>query len=159
MKVNGKTTEEKFKQVEAALNRLERKTKQKKVYAIPPIPIFIFSDNFNESTFGRYMFPAPGYVKKLSILTTFKDKFHEFDLTIGFFTGDTTKHKRFTLGSGFETYDFYTEVNNGDRLTFSVSDLPENIESIWLGFLYQIKPSYSLIKEFELESKDEGANE
>lgn len=156
MRIFGNTTEEKFKSVETALNRIARKIKSGVTYAVPPIPVSFYQNDFTDSTIGRYIFPTSGRVENLIVKADFVDKPEKFSLTVGFFAEGVSEHREFQVVDGFTKFNISTVVSEGNRVEL-VLDPPESVQAVWIGFLYKIDPAKAT--KIYLEDGNEGSDE
>mgnify|MGYP000046419715 CR=1 FL=1 len=144
MKIKGHSTEEKFRSVETALNRLSKKVSNKGssvVYPLVPLSFYI-SELPEDGIVVRYMFPAQGTLTRVVMLAP--------ELNVG---KEKLSLEVFLFNeAGAMTQDFYVKsryveelidhpVKTGDRMFLKADKVP-----IWVSLIYQVNPTGKELK-------------
>lgn len=161
--IQGRTTDEKFASVEAALRRMSRKMTNKVIGILPVSPVFEFAYAPDpDGIIMRRLFPVSGTVTKAGIAFEEKGK-KEVRLTFNVENKISLRSFSSThlLKRSAETIKLDFKVLAGDMITVKVEALEgEVVSGIWIGMVFEInigelnKKSYAL-EEFERLTNDE----
>jgi hypothetical protein len=136
--VKGDTVDQKFLSIERTLHSFQRRLRKTLVGLLPPIPVFGGREVIgSDGVVFRVVLPAKGTITKAYIVI----KDYKVAKEVKFnFTLARTAHgsfSEFTTRRHYVSHDVNMQVEAGDFLTLTV-DPPENVENVWVSFLYEI---------------------
>lgn len=153
MKIQGSSNEQKFKSVEAALNRLSRRIKPEASVFIPPIPVSFFKNEFESNLIiGNYMFPAGGKITKSVIYLEFEKSKVPTQIIVSTELGTNKSLQSFEMQNRQVIEELNIDVPVGTRLSFELAEKPSELVSVWLGFLYQINVRHADVEKVALDN-------
>jgi len=136
--VRGKTTDEKFKSINAALKHFSRRLQKVFVGLVPSSPVFKFV--YVPESSGvvlRVVFPMSGRISRTCIFVASRDGRGPTMFDVEIASGERRVTESFEVKKSPLLFDPDTPVNGGDRWILSVRD-PDKVRGIWVGFLYEV---------------------
>ena len=136
--VKGRTTDEKFKSINATLKHFSRRLQKVFIGMVPSSPVFKFVYVPESSGIVlRVVFPAPGRISRTCIFVTSREGRGSTTFDVEVDGGDIKTINSFEVKKGPLLFGPNTPVNGGDRWTLSVRE-PDKVRGIWVGFLYEV---------------------
>jgi len=152
MRLHGHTADEKFESVRKALERLSKKvSKGSRSVLVPAVPLNFYAGEVPEDNIvARYIFPSAGTLSKVVVFLPEIEVGKEVaNLTTTVHTESETTTRGFTLKSRNFESEMRFEVRPGYRLVLESDKAP-----IWLGLIYELKPSGKEIKNAGISQDD-----
>ena len=136
--IKGDTVDQKFHSIERILQSFQRRLSKTLVGMIPPIPVFGGREVIgSDGVVFRVVLPAKGTITKAYL--TIKDYKIAKEVTFNFTLARKAhgSFSEFSTRLHYASHDPNIQVEAGDFLTLTVKP-PENVENVWVSFLYEI---------------------
>lgn len=136
--VKGRTTDEKFKSINATLKHFSRRLQRVFIGLVPSSPVFKFVYVPESSGVAlRVIFPAPGRISRTCIFVTSREGKGPVVFDVEIASGERKLVESFEVKKSPLLFNPNTPVRGGDRWTLSVRE-PDRVKGIWIGFLYEV---------------------
>ena len=136
--IRGTTPHQKFESINKTLNQFWPRLHHSVVAAIPPIPIFEYADApDDEGVILRKIFPGKGVITKGCLYIEEYVKEGPVNIRVQVEGAGGGNHAMFETKDKLVVVEPNLPVDAGSRLTLSVLE-PENINGIWIAFMYEV---------------------